>query len=112
MLVKQLTGGDTITARFLYGEFFDFKPEFKLWLACNHKPNIKGTDHAIWRRIKLIPFNVKIPKEKRILKSKVMEMFTKEFPGILAWAVQGSLEWRRGGLQTPEEVQNATNHYR
>ncbi|MCK6467084.1 MAG: phage/plasmid primase, P4 family [Candidatus Brocadia sinica] len=112
VLVKQLTGGDTITARFLYGEFFDFKPEFKLWLACNHKPNIKGTDHAIWRRIKLIPFNVKIPKEKRILKSKVMEMFTKEFPGILAWAVQGSLEWRRGGLQTPEEVQNATNHYR
>jgi len=111
-LVKQLTGGDTISARFLFGEFFEFRPQFKIWLACNHKPSIKGTDHAIWRRIKLIPFNVTIPEGKRLLKSKVMEMFTKELPGILTWAVQGCLEWQRSGLQTPEEVKVATNSYR
>ena len=60
-LVKQLTGGDTIAARFLHAEFFEFRPQFKLWLAANHKPVIRGTDHAIWRRIRLIPFTVTIP---------------------------------------------------
>ncbi len=112
VLVKQLTGGDTITARFLFGEFFDFKPTFKIWLAANHKPNIKGTDYAIWRRIKLIPFNITIPEDKRIPKSKLIEMFSKELPGILTWAVQGCLEWQRSGLKTPEEVKVATNSYR
>ena len=112
VLIKQLTGGDTITARFLFGEYFDFKPTFKIWLAANHKPNIKGTDYAIWRRIKLIPFNITIPEDKRILKTKLMEMFSKELPGILVWAVQGCLEWQRSGLQTPEEVKVATNSYR
>ncbi len=112
VLIKQLTGGDTITARFLFGEYFDFKPTFKIWLAANHRPNIKGTDYAIWRRIKLIPFNVTISEEKRILKAKLMEMFSKELPGILTWAVQGCLEWQRNGLQTPEEVKVATNGYR
>src|SRR5262249_11201045 len=58
VLVKQLTGGDKITARFLYHEFFEFQPTFKLFLAVNHKPVIKGADHAIWRRIRLVPFNV------------------------------------------------------
>jgi putative DNA primase/helicase len=112
VLVKQLTGGDTITARFLFGEYFDFRPEFKIWLAANHKPNIRGTDYAIWRRIKLIPFNITIPEDKRIPKSKLMEMFSKELPGILSWAVQGCLEWQRIGLKTPEEVKMATNSYR
>jgi putative DNA primase/helicase len=112
VLIKQLTGGDTITARFLFGEYFDFKPTFKIWLAANHKPNIKGTDYAIWRRIKLIPFNITIPEDKRIPKSKLMEMFSKELPGILTWAVQGCLEWQKSGLQTPEEVKSATNNYR
>jgi len=112
VLVKQLTGGDTLSARFLYGEFFDFKPEAKIWLACNHKPAIRGTDHAIWRRIKLIPFNVKISPEKKLPKEKVMAMFRKELPGILTWAVQGCMEWQRNGLQTPDEVQAATGKYR
>jgi len=64
-LVKQLTGGDTITARFLYGEFFEFLPTFKFFLGVNNRPLIKGTDHAIWRRIRLIPFNVTIPTEEQ-----------------------------------------------
>jgi len=110
VLIKQLTGGDTITARFLFGEFFEFQPQFKLWLAANHKPTIKGTDHAIWRRIKLIPFNVTITEEEidRDLEEKLM----KELPGILAWIVQGCVEWQNGGLQTPDDVKGATNDYR
>ena len=64
-LVKTLTGGDTVTARFLHREFFEFKPTFKIFLAVNHKPRIKGTDHAIWRRIRLIPFTVTIPEEEQ-----------------------------------------------
>ncbi|HHT9136449.1 MAG TPA: DNA primase family protein [Candidatus Wunengus sp. YC60] len=112
VLVKQLTGGDTITARFLFGEYFDFKPTFKIWLAANHKPNIKGTDHAIWRRIRLIPFNVTIPEEKRIQQSKLLSDFKNELPGILTWAVQGCLAWQKNGLQTPEEVKSATIGYK
>lgn len=110
VLVKQLTGGDTITARFLFGEFFDFKPTFKIWLAANHKPNIRGTDYAIWRRIKLIPFNVTIPEDKR--DPKLPEKLKAELPGILTWAVQGCLEWQKSGLQTPEEVRSATSEYK
>jgi putative DNA primase/helicase len=112
VLIKQLTGGDTLSARFLHGEWFDFKPEAKIWLACNHKPAIRGTDHAIWRRIKLIPFTVKISPEKKLPKEKVMATFKKELPGILTWAVQGCLEWQKNGLQTPDEVQAATGKYR
>lgn len=109
-VIKQLTGQDTITARFLYGEYFEFPAQFKLWLACNHKPIIRGTDHAIWRRIKLIPFNVTIPENKQ---DKLLDKKLKaEFPGILAWAVQGCLEWQKNGLQTPDEVKAATNDYR
>ena len=60
-LVKRLTGGDKLSARFLYGEYFEFLPSFKLWLGVNHKPNIRGTDEAIWRRIRVIPFAVTVP---------------------------------------------------
>lgn len=111
-LLKQSTGGDLITTRFLYGEFFEFRPQFKLWLACNHKPQIRGNDHAIWRRIHLIPFNHRIPQAKRIPKSEVMEMFRREFSGILNWAIQGCLGWRKNGLQMPDDVKAATNGYR
>jgi putative DNA primase/helicase len=84
---KRLSGGDTISARHLYAEFFEFKPEFKLWLATNHRPTIRGTDTAIWRRIRLIPFTVTIPpacQDKRL-----PEKLKEELPGILAWAVRG-----------------------
>jgi putative DNA primase/helicase len=110
VLIKQLTGGDTITARFLFGEYFEFQPQFKLWLAANHKPTIKGTDHAIWRRIKLIPFNVTISEEEqdKMLKEKLREQLS----GILTWIVQGCLEWQAKGLESPEEVKNATSDYR
>lgn len=109
-LVKQLTGGDRISARFLYSEFFDYKPTFKLWLASNHKPVIRGTDNAIWERIHLIPFDVTIPEAER--DKHLSEKLQKEAPGILAWAVQGCLLWQAEGLAPPAEVRAATAAYR
>jgi putative DNA primase/helicase len=108
-LVKTLTGGDTITARFLHQEYFDFKPQFKLFLAANHKPEIKGTDLGIWRRVRLVPFEVTIPdkdKDKNLSK-KLLE----EAEGILAWLVEGCLEWQREGLGEPQIVRDATQAY-
>ena len=110
VLVKQVTGGDTITARFLHQEFFQFKPEFKLFLATNHKPQIWGTDHAIWRRIRLIPFTVKIPDEEQ--DQELPDRLLEELPGILAWAVRGCQQWQEKGLGEPEAVREATGEYR
>lgn len=109
-LVKQVTGGDTITARFLHREFFEFRPQFKLWLAANHKPVIRGTDHAIWRRIRLIPFTITIPEDER--DPELPTKLRKELPGILRWAVDGCLLWQRVGLGAPPAVREATDAYR
>lgn len=109
-LVKQVTGGDTISARYLYGEYFEFVPMFKIWLAANHKPQIRGTDNGIWRRIHLIPFNVTIPPEQRD-KNLVAKLMT-EASGILLWMANGCREWYRAGLQMPAEVEGATKDYR
>ncbi|MDY6986956.1 MAG: phage/plasmid primase, P4 family [Thermodesulfobacteriota bacterium] len=110
VLVKQITGGDTISARFLHKEFFEFKPEFKVLLAANHKPQIRGTDYAIWRRIRLIPFTVTIPEDEqdKELPTKLKE----ELPGILAWAVEGCLQWQKDGLKCPADVKAATEQYK
>ncbi|HLI51013.1 MAG TPA: phage/plasmid primase, P4 family, partial [Thermomicrobiaceae bacterium] len=101
-LVKQLTGGDRVTARFMRAEWFEFSPTFKLWLATNHKPVIRGTDHAIWRRIRLIPFTVTIAEadQDKELPAKLRA----EMPGILRWAIDGCLSWQRDGLGVPEAV--------
>lgn len=109
-VVKQWTGGDTITARFLNREFFQFKPHGKIWLAVNHKPQIGGTDHAIWRRIRLVPFAVRISPEER--DDHLIDKLKAELPGILRWAVEGCLEWLRQGLAAPPGVVVATNDYR
>ncbi len=109
-LVKQLTGGDTVSARFLYGEFFDFRPTFKLWLATNHRPRIQETMGAIWRRLKIVPFTVQIPEAER--DGRLPEKLRAELPGILNWALAGALAWRRAGLGVPEAVRQATANYR
>jgi putative DNA primase/helicase len=109
-LIKEITGGDTITARFLFGEFFEFRPEFKVFLAVNHKPVIKGTDEGIWRRVRLVPFDVTIAPEK--VDKELPEKLRAELPGILNWAIRGCLEWQRDGLQDPPEVLGATEEYR
>jgi putative DNA primase/helicase len=108
--VKALTGGDTITARFLHQEFFEFIPQFKIFLAVNHKPVVRGTDPGLWRRIHLIPFSVTIPEEQR--DRELLEKLRSELPGILAWAVRGCLEWARDGLKPPETVLTATKAYK
>lgn len=109
-LVKQLTGGDTVSCRRLYENFFEFDPEFKIWLATNHKPNIRGTDEGIWRRIRLIPFNVRIPDEEA--DKELTVKLKNELPGILNWALRGCVDWQKGGLQEPESVLLATEEYR
>jgi len=111
-IIKQLTGGDSVSARFLHREFFEFKPAFKAWLAANHTPEIRGTDHAMWRRVRLIPFTVTIPDEE-IDKGLGERLLLEELPGILAWAVRGCMEWQRlGGLGEPAAVLAATGEYR
>lgn len=109
-LVKQITGGDTITARFLHQEFFEFRPAFKLFVAANDKPHIRGTDHAIWRRIHLIPFTVTIPPEEQ--DKTLLTKLKGEWAGILTWGIQGCLAWLAEGLGVPAEVTAATQSYR
>jgi putative DNA primase/helicase len=108
--VKQMTGGDKIRARFLFKEEFEFSPQFKIWLAVNHKPEIRGTDHAIWRRIRLIPFGITIPEHER--NAHLDDELQDELPGIFAWAVRGCMAWQREGLGVTEAVTKATEAYR
>ncbi len=107
--VKSLTGGDKISARFMRQDFFEFFPQFKLFVAGNHKPAIRNIDEAMKRRLHLIPFTVTIPPERRDkhLQQKLMA----ERDGILAWAVQGCLAWQRDGLNPPDSVVSATDEY-
>mgnify|MGYP001311874866 FL=1 len=108
-LIKQVTGQDVLTARFLYGEYFDFLPTFKIFMATNHKPMIKGNDLGIWRRIKLIPFTVTIPYEER--DHDLMKKLQAEKSGILNWMIDGCLMWQRERLGEPDEVRAATEAY-
>ena len=109
-LIKKITGNDQMTARFLYGEYFNFTPTFKIFMATNHKPVIKGTDHGIWRRIKLVPFTTRIPEEKQ--DKNLEEKLKQEASGILNWLLEGTARWRREGLKAPTAILNATDEYR
>lgn len=108
VMVKQMTGGDKIVASFLYKNEFEFRPTFKVWLGANALPEILGTDHAIWRRIRRVPFPIKIERPDKTLAAKLRD----ELPGILNWAVAGCLTWQRDGLGVPESVRTATQDYR
>jgi putative DNA primase/helicase len=109
-LVKQMTGGDVMTARFMRAEFFDFSPTFKVFLATNHKPEIRGSDYAMWRRIRLVPFTVTIPAEEQ--DHQLEQKLRAELPGILRWSVEGCLALQRHTLGVPKEIQAATDAYR
>lgn len=108
-VLKSLTGGDTISVRGLYEAQQEFTPQFKLWLAANYKPDVRGRDQGIWRRIKLVPFTVQIPEEERDkgLKDKLLA----EASGILNWALEGCQDWLERGLRVPPEVDAATAEY-
>ena len=109
-LIKQITGGDKVTARFLYAEEFEYTPKFKIWVSTNHKPIIRGTDDGIWRRLVLIPFDVQIPEEKvdKDLKYKLL----REAPAILNWMAEGAYMWMREGLELPGKLKASSKAYR
>lgn len=109
-LIKQITGGDKVTARFLYAEEFEYTPKFKIWVSTNHKPIIRGTDDGIWRRLVLIPFEVQIPEEKvdKDLKYKLL----REAPAILNWMTEGAYMWMQEGLEMPDKLIDASQSYR
>jgi putative DNA primase/helicase len=109
-MIKAFTGGDRITARYLYKEHFEYVPSGKLFLLCNHQPSVRANDHGFWRRVRMIPFQVVITEgeEDKHLESKLEG----EAPGILRWLVEGCLEWQRSGLKPPRAVTRATRDYR
>jgi putative DNA primase/helicase len=109
-LVKDLTGGDRQRARRMREDFWEFTPTHKLLLATNHKPMIQGTDHAVWRRVRLVPFTVTLGRDRQ--DKRLPEKLRQELPGILAWSVRGCLEWQRSGLGEPAAVVEATAGYR
>jgi putative DNA primase/helicase len=107
--IKALTGGDKIAARFMRQDFFEFTPQFKLVIAGNHKPGLRSVDEAIRRRLHLIPFTTTIPPEER--DTELPNKLKAELPGILAWMVQGCLEWQKNSLNPPPAVTSATAAY-
>jgi putative DNA primase/helicase len=120
-LIKRMTGdGDQLTGERKFENPFTFTPQFQIFFATNHAPEIRGTDHAIWRRVQKVPFEVEFwnaekgesgPPELQA-DTALFEKLRAEMPGILAWAVRGCLEWQRDGLGTPTEVLEATKTYR
>jgi putative DNA primase/helicase len=110
-IIKMITGGDTIRARFLYREYFSYMPLFKVWIVTNHLPAVPHTDKAAWSRIKVIPFAREFgPKEQN---KRLREQLRKERSGILTWIVRGAYDWYKHGLgELPLAVAEATFDYR
>lgn len=107
--IKQVTGDDTITCRFLYGQMFSYKPQYKLWMAMNYLPIIKGTDWGIWRRLILVPFKQNFSKTKD---QQLTRKLVAELPGILNWALEGLHSWHAMGLGSCKAIEEATAAYR
>jgi putative DNA primase/helicase len=109
-LVKELSGGDKVRARRMRENFWQFDPTHKLVICTNHKPRVKGTDHAIWRRLRLVPFTVTFADNQQ--DKTLPEKLRHEAEGILAWVVRGCIEWQSRGLDAPDAVLAATSDYR
>lgn len=109
-LVKRLTGGDVVRARRMREDFWEFLPTHHIVIAANHKPLIRGSDYAIWRRVLLVPFQVTIPESER--DPALLEKLLGEREGILTWAVRGCQSWRANGLCAPEVVRAESQRYR
>ena len=108
--IKLITGGDRVKCRYLYQEFFEFAPEFKLWLVTNNLPMVSGSDDAIWRRIRVIDFPVQIPADQQ--DRSLCDVLLNELPGILNWALAGYTDWKANGLCPPDNVSRSTKSYR
>jgi putative DNA primase/helicase len=111
-LIKDLTGGESVIARPLYRHSITFKPSHKLLLFGNHQPAIRGADHAIWRRVVMIPFEVQIPGREQRPAAELLAEFREESAGILAWCIEGWREFRRSGMGIPKKVHEAVAAYR
>jgi putative DNA primase/helicase len=107
--IKWVTGGDKITARFLYRDYFEFYPEFKVWLVTNYKPVVADTTYAFWRRLILIPFRAIFDERRR--DREMPNKLWAERDGILTWLVQGCLRWQEDGLNPPKVIMEATKEY-
>lgn len=107
--LKALTGGDPVTARFMRQDFFTFLPQFKLVIAGNHKPALRNVDAAMRRRLHLVPFTRRLGDEER--DPTLPDTLRAEWPGILAWCIQGCVEWQRVGLLPPASVREASDDY-
>ena len=109
-LIKQITGEDKISARFLYGSIFEFMPKFKIWIMANNRIIIRGRDDGIWRRMRIIEFNRKFSEaeQDKDLKYKLQ----KEYSGILNWLIEGAYRYYSQGMKTPSKVGVATNDYK
>jgi putative DNA primase/helicase len=109
-LLKEITGREPITARFLFGATFKFRPVFKLWISANHKPPIHDSSHGMWRRTRLVPFTVEIADAQQ--DKSLEDRLAAEASGILNWALDGIREWLDYGLNPPPAILAATEQYR
>lgn len=110
-LLKVLSAGETLPVRFMYQEEFMLKPKFKLWIMTNKKPKVKGNDHGIWRRWRMIPFKYKFT-EKEKDPNFYEEKLKPELEGILLWAITGYQMWKEQGFEAPQEVMEAVEDYK
>ncbi len=118
--IKQATGADRLSARFMREDFFDFSPTHKLQLITNHKPAIKGQDQGIWRRVQLVPYLASFGTEEQVASGErtgvrdvvLLEKLRGELEGVLAWRVRGCMAWGVGGLQPPGAVVAASAAYK
>lgn len=108
-LLKRVTGGERITARLMRQDYSEFVPQFKLLISGNHKPSLRTVDESMRRRMHLVPFVVRIPVEER--DKQLAEKLRREWPGILAWAIEGAVRWAKQGLEVPSAVLEATEEY-
>ena len=111
-LIKRLSGNDTISCRELYKTTFEYQPQFKIWLVSNFRPRVDANDGAMWRRLRVMPFEHTIPTEKRDPRIKLAMIKTQAQRALLAWAVEGCILWQAEGLKPPEIVQKAGEEYR
>lgn len=111
-LIKKLTGGDQVTARFLFHEEFTFYPQLKLWWAFNHPPGVRDLTHSLMRRLKLIPFEERIPDSERIDQAVLLDMYRSELPGIFNWELEGLKRYQKEGLKDIEAISNAVKEFK
>ncbi len=109
-LIKDIVSGDTISARFMYHEFFDFQPHCKVWIRGNHRPVIRDQSYGMWRRVVLVEFRESIPEKDR--DPALLEKLKRESPGILNWAVEGCLRWQCDGLRVPKSIEDDVQEYK